>query len=74
MLLTEPEPGEILEGAARDLCHTKANRGAFKVQQVDELFGSDKKTLTGIIFVLFIEMEKTEDNTALYHNSQVFRV
>ena len=25
LLITEPEPGEVLEGAARDLRHTKAN-------------------------------------------------
>ena len=38
LLITEPEPGEVLERSARDLRHTKAHRGAFKVQQVDELF------------------------------------
>ena len=25
LLITEPEPGEVLEGAARDLRHAKAN-------------------------------------------------
>merc|ERR1712013_111664 len=33
---SEPEPGEILEGTARDLCHTKAHRRAFKVFRVQE--------------------------------------
>ena len=65
LLLTEPEPGEILEGAARDLCHTKANRGAFKVHQVDELFWNDKKywlvSLTRKIILLSTTIHRSSE-------------